>query len=57
MSSPDDYFTRHPLRIASSWPTTEIALLNSESEFDGSPRPAPTTHAPENSDHDQGEAE
>ena len=26
----DDYFTRHPIRVASAWPSVEIALLNGD---------------------------
>ena len=62
MTASDDYFTRHPIRVASTWPSLEIALLNGDlpqgqatSPDIARRAPAPTTHAPENGDHAQDE--
>lgn len=58
----DDYFARHPIRLASAWPSVEIALLNGDLPQgttilpETSHRaPDPTTPTPENGDHAQEE--
>jgi hypothetical protein len=52
-----DYFARHPVRIASAWPTTEIALLNSGSDFDSARLPTTGVHALETGDQNPSEDE
>jgi hypothetical protein len=56
-AGPSNYFARHPIRLAPSWPTTAIALLNSGDDLQSaSPqRPPTTTPTPETGDHDQAE--
>jgi hypothetical protein len=49
-NDPRDYFARHPIRLASVWPSLETALFGGDLQS-----PAPTTHTPERCDHAQEE--